>query len=274
MRTTLFGIVLLAILAGCNTGTTSTETVKNGSQSTEATGQGNGSGSQATTLEKEPEVKISVLKPGTGDRKTGKLDRVYVIYTGRLKDGTIFDSNASKESNPFNFQLNMGQVIKGWDRGLLDMKVGEKRKLEIPHQLAYGEEGYAGKIPPKTDLIFEVELLNFYKESEAAEYDAIDLKVGTGAAAKTGNTVTVHYTGTLLNGKKFDSSLDRNKPFSFKIGAKQVIAGWEDGVVGMKVGGKRKLVLPPDLAYGMAGSPPAIGPAEMLVFEIELLKVE
>src|SRR6186713_192868 len=87
-----------------------------------------------------------------------------------------------------------------------------------------------------------------------------DLVPGKGAAAKTGDTVKVHYTGTLLNGTKFDSSLDRNEPFEFKLGASMVIKGWDEGVVGMKVGGKRKLTIPADMAYGKNGRPPTIPP--------------
>jgi FKBP-type peptidyl-prolyl cis-trans isomerase len=100
-----------------------------------------------------------------------------------------------------------------------------------------------------------------------------DLEVGTGDEAKTGKTVSVHYTGTLTNGSKFDSSLDRGKPFEFQLGAGRVIKGWDQGVVGMKVGGKRKLTIPSDLAYGTRGFPPVIPPNSTLVFEIELLGV-
>jgi len=100
-----------------------------------------------------------------------------------------------------------------------------------------------------------------------------DLAPGKGAAAKTGDTVKVHYTGTLLNGKKFDSSLDRKEPFEFKLGAGQVIKGWDEGVVGMKVGGKRKLTIPVDMAYGKAGRPPTIPPNSPLLFEVELVAI-
>jgi FKBP-type peptidyl-prolyl cis-trans isomerase len=100
-----------------------------------------------------------------------------------------------------------------------------------------------------------------------------DLMVGSGDEAKTGKTVSVHYTGTLTDGSKFDSSLDRGKPFEFQLGAGRVIKGWDQGVVGMKVGGKRKLTIPSDLAYGARGFPPVIPPDSTLVFEIELLGV-
>ncbi len=101
-----------------------------------------------------------------------------------------------------------------------------------------------------------------------------DLKVGTGAEATKGTDVTVHYTGTLINGKKFDSSLDRGQPFTFSLGAGQVIKGWDEGVAGMKVGGKRKLFIPAKLAYGDREVGGGLIPANSdLIFEVELLKV-
>ena len=100
-----------------------------------------------------------------------------------------------------------------------------------------------------------------------------DLKVGTGAEAKSGKQVTVHYVGTLTNGQKFDSSRDRGRGFEFALGAGQVIQGWDQGVAGMKVGGLRKLTIPPELGYGARGYPPVIPPNSTLVFEVELLGV-
>jgi FKBP-type peptidyl-prolyl cis-trans isomerase len=100
-----------------------------------------------------------------------------------------------------------------------------------------------------------------------------DIKVGTGLEAKAGDQVSVHYTGTLTDGTKFDSSLDRNEPFQFSLGAGQVIKGWDQGVVGMRKGGKRKLTIPSELGYGASGSPPKIPPNATLVFEIELLSI-
>ncbi|HHH30263.1 MAG TPA: FKBP-type peptidyl-prolyl cis-trans isomerase [Polyangiaceae bacterium] len=101
-----------------------------------------------------------------------------------------------------------------------------------------------------------------------------DVKVGDGPEAQTGDEVKVHYTGRLLKtNAKFDSSLDRGEPFTFKLGEGAVIKGWDQGVVGMKVGGKRKLTIPSDLAYGKAGSPPKIPADAPLVFDVELLEI-
>ena len=101
-----------------------------------------------------------------------------------------------------------------------------------------------------------------------------DLRQGNGAEARNGQSVTVHYVGTLVSGSKFDSSRDRGEGFTFKLGAGQVIKGWDQGVLGMKVGQLRKLTIPPELAYGARGFPPVIPPNSTLVFEVELLAVK
>ncbi len=98
-----------------------------------------------------------------------------------------------------------------------------------------------------------------------------EIKVGTGAAAQTGQHVKVDYTGWLTNGKKFDSSVGTGKPFDFLLGGGQVIKGWDEGIVGMKVGGKRQLRIPADLAYGAAGYPPVIPPNSTLIFDVQLV---
>jgi len=101
-----------------------------------------------------------------------------------------------------------------------------------------------------------------------------DTKVGTGSAVKSGDTISINYVGTLTNGTKFDSSYDRGAPFETQIGVGQVIKGWDQGVIGMKVGGKRKLSIPSDLGYGMRGAGAAIPPNADLIFEVELMGIK
>ena len=105
-------------------------------------------------------------------------------------------------------------------------------------------------------------------------FRSIDQVVGTGDIATSGQTVSVHYTGWLTNGKKFDSSVDRGQPFSFRLGVGQVIKGWDEGVQGMKIGGKRKLTIPSNLGYGARGAGGLIPPHATLVFDVELLSLQ
>jgi FKBP-type peptidyl-prolyl cis-trans isomerase len=119
---------------------------------------------------------------------------------------------------------------------------------------------------------FEIDSTALTKTASGLQYQ--DVVIGTGQRAASGQVAVVHYTGWLTDGTKFDSSRDRGQPFSFPIGGGQVIAGWDEGVAGMKVGGRRKLVIPPDLGYGPAGSPPVIPAAATLVFDVELLEVK
>jgi FKBP-type peptidyl-prolyl cis-trans isomerase len=200
-------------------------------------------------------------------------DLVAVKYKGTLKDGSVFDTNDRPDAPPFAFVVGNRQVIPGWDQGVKGMRKGGTRKLSIPAELGYGSRGAGDSIPPNTDLYFEVELLDVVKKGEEHIYDDADVKVGSGPAAKRGDKVTIHYTGTLVNGKKFDSSHDRNQPFTFTLGANEVVPGFDAGVQGMKQGGVRKLRIPPELAYGNMGQGNSIPPNSILVFEIELLKI-
>ncbi|MCP4637809.1 MAG: FKBP-type peptidyl-prolyl cis-trans isomerase [Methyloversatilis sp.] len=205
--------------------------------------------------------------PGTGHEAAAGQE-VSVHYTGWLTDGRKFDSSKDR-NDPFSFQLGAGQVIRGWDEGVAGMKEGGVRKLTIPPELGYGARGAGGVIPPNATLVFEVELLAVVRNE--GELVIEELTPGTGKEAQPGQRVTVHYTGWLTDGRKFDSSKDRKQPFSFHLGAGQVIRGWDEGVAGMKEGGVRKLTIPAHLGYGRRGAGGVIPPNATLVFEVELL---
>jgi FKBP-type peptidyl-prolyl cis-trans isomerase len=229
-----------------------------------------------------PGLQIDDTLPGTGAAARAGQP-VTVHYTGWLHDPTAPDGRGRKfdsskdRGDPFEFALGAGQVIRGWDEGVQGMRAGGTRVLTIAPELGYGARGAGGVIPPNATLVFEVELL---AEPERQPLQITDLVTGGGAEASAGVRVSVHYTGWLhdpsaadARGRKFDSSKDRGQPFSFQLGAGQVIRGWDDGVQGMKVGGTRVLVIPPELGYGPRGAGGVIPPNATLVFEVELLGV-
>lgn len=214
---------------------------------------------------------------------------VVVEYTGWLEDGQMFDSSF-KRPTPFVFSIGKGQVIKGWDEGVADMKPGGRRQLKIPGKLGYGARGSPPRIPPDATLVFDVELKevkpprvvpesmtkvapkNYTTTESGLKYH--DFVVGEGKPAERGKTVHVEYTGWLEDGTMFDSSYKRASAIAFPLGRGRVIKGWDEGVESMKVGGKRQLHIPSDIAYGERGRPPVIPPNSTLIFEVELVDVE
>jgi len=357
------------------------------------------------------------------NQKAHEGDKVTVHYGGFLQDGKKFDSSFDR-SQPFTFTMGVGQVIPGWDQGLLGVCAGEERHLVVPATLAYGDRGAGDVIPPGAILLFDIVIVDVerantkqeeelkqkqkqqeeakkkreeeerrrleekqkkeqdervrqeqkakaeeeerrrkeeeerqriekeenrrkelkrkeeqkrkkeqrkreeeerkrieeeskrkeeeklrrqeaqreqesqrrkeeeeYKSPEEEYYyyedypsesscEPGELKMQVthspgrcGKIAREGDQLTMHYTGKLSNGRKFDSSVDRNKPFQFTLGVGQVIAGWDEGLSGMCVGEKRTLVIPPDLAYGEQGVGAVIPPCSVLVFDVELLDI-
>ena len=269
--------------------------------------------------------KVDVVKQGSGDEiKAGQLIKVHykgfllsamqdsakVVDSTKVADSVktaaapqtadstqVADSLApqtlqpfanSYEGEPLEFTIGVGQVIPGWDKGLMGMKVGEIRKLTVPYQMAYGENSLEG-IPPYSDLYFEVELVHAEKAMEPDKFPqnvdklkwkdvakglkSYDEKVGTGKPATAGVVLKTHYTGWLLSGRKFGSSKDLGKPLSVVMGAGKMIKGWEVGLEGMKEGGVRWLRVAPSMGYG-ATAYSMIPSNSTLVFRVELVSSE
>ena len=189
---------------------------------------------------------------------------------------------------PLEFTLGVGQVIPGWEKGILGMKVGEIRYLTVPAVMAYGERSMDG-IPPNSDMYFEVELVHadppmepdkFPQNVEGLKWNelskglkAYDEKVGTGKPAVPGASLKTHYTGWLLSGRKFGSSKDLGKPLEVMLGNGKLIRGWEEGLEGMREGGVRWLRVSPGMGYG-AMAYTMIPSNSTLVFRVELLESE
>lgn len=221
---------------------------------------------------------------GAEATKNSTISTNFTIWVKTNKGYSYIDQ--SPAGSPLSFVIGRGDtVFPGWEEGVTGMKVGGKRLLVIPPDLALGSEGNS-VIPANSTLVMEIELTDLKEPQVATQVDEkdftttesglkyYDLKNGTGDSPKTGQTVVVHYTGWLTDGTQFDSSVDRGEPFSFVLGEGNVIAGWEEGLATMKVGGKRQLVIPPDLGYGDQGGGSVIPPGATLIFEVELLEVK
>jgi peptidylprolyl isomerase len=194
--------------------------------------------------------------------------------------------NTQERNQPVKFVLGSNAFIKGTDDGITGMKPGGVRTIIIPSELAYGEKGM-GPIPPNTDLKLVIELLEV-KDRIVVEMWDVDsstfnttksglryaiLKEGEGVEADSGKVVTVHYSGYLESGTKFDSSVERDEPFSFVLGMRQVIPGWDEGLSFMKKGTKARFIIPPDLGYGSMELA-QIPANSTLIFDVELLDLQ
>ncbi len=236
---------------------------------------------------------------------TGKVvndgDMVSIQFTGWVaKDSANLFSDWSKDTSktyqtigsskqigqPIKYVLGKNQFIKGLDEGIVGMKVGGTRTIIIPSKLAYGEKGM-GPIPPNSDLKVVVELENAKKPVTVTEWDVDSskfvttpsglkyaiIKEGEGPTIDSGKVVTVNYSLFLKDGKKIESSVERDEPFKFKYKVQPVIKGWEEGISLLKKGSKAQLIIPPSLGYGARDNGP-IPANSTLVFDIEVLDVK
>lgn len=212
--------------------------------------------------------KLQIKDTTVGKGEAAKVgDYITVDYTGKLTSGKVFDSSKKPGREPFKLILGAGQVIKGWDQGIVGMKVGGKRTLTIPASLGYGAAGAPPDIPGGATLVFDVELHKV--DRVKVEF----MKAGKGEGAKPGDTVQVHYKGSLTSGKKFDSSYDRGQPMPVQLGQQGLIPGFTMGLLGIKAGEKRKVTIPSELAYGNREVGGLIPANSTLVFELEAVSI-
>ncbi|HEY4754426.1 MAG TPA: FKBP-type peptidyl-prolyl cis-trans isomerase [Ignavibacteriaceae bacterium] len=237
---------------------------------------------------------------GTGRAaKLGDLVSVH-FRAWVIKDSTDIYKDWSKDSTrqattigssidfgqPVKFKLGDSAFIKGVDEGIVGMKVGGTRTIIIPSNKAYGEMGF-GPVPPNSSLKVVINLVDVKDIVVAKSWDIDSTKIvtsksglkyvilqsGMGEKADSADLVTVHYTGFLTDGKIFDSSVERDEPFKFRLKLQPVIPGWEEGVKLLGKGGKAKLIIPPALGYG-AMPVGSIPPNSTLIFDVEVLNVE
>lgn len=232
------------------------------------------------------ELGIIEVIDGTGEvAETGDL--VDVHYVGVFNDGVEFDASWSRGAESFQFVLGEGMVIEGWDNGVVGMAVGGRRQLWIPYEAAYGADGRPPSIPAESDLVFVVDLLKVTKrisedaapelvlpDSVSGELEVTDVVDGTGPELGAGDTAEVHFILQAFNTQVvIDSSYERGFPVPLEIGTGRLFPGFEQGLTGMQVGGRRLLVIPPDLAFGDDGVEPDIGPGETLVILVDLISI-
>lgn len=245
------------------------------------------------TVKMSKGMEYTITATGNGPlAKNG--DNVSMLYTGKFLDGTVFDATSNRGDQPFTFKLGKHQVIQGWDSIVAKLHGGDKATMRIPAEYAYGAQ-QRGAIPANSTLIFEVEVLDIIAPPTqwvvTKKMDTIttasglkivmfksatkkEIKKNLAPKPAVGETVTVHYSGFNLDGTMFDSSVERNQPFSFMLGKGQVIKGWDEGIGMLRKGEKAKLIIPYNLAYGESGRPPVIQPKATLIFDVELIDIK
>ena len=214
---------------------------------------------------------------GTGETALpGDIVRIRYVAWLWEEDGT--DRKGQQvDSGEFEFVLRVDQTLPAFQDGLVSMRVGGLRRMQVPPEYGVGREGL-GNIPPGSTLVIEVELLEVrLVVTDSAPFQIIDLREGDGAVAADGYQLTVVYAGYLYDasmpagqGRQFEVN---NEGITFPLGLGEVIEGWDEGLVGMRENGERRLIIPPEMAYGEQGQRPAIPPNATLLFDVTLVSV-
>lgn len=228
-------------------------------------------------------LEYTITEKGNG-KKPLVGDKVIVHYTGKLTNDTVFDSSV-KRGEPFSFKLGAGQVIKGWDEAFQLLQAGDKATIKFGPELGYGAQEM-GKIPANSTLIFDIELLDVVegirawdvkgkdtiKTASGLKYIMIQRKDGEKVAS--GKKVTFNYNSFLIDGKMFDSSIERGKPLTVKVGQGQLFPGLDEGLQLLNKGEKAKFIIPYQLAFGEKGIPPQIPEKADVIFDVEITDIQ
>jgi peptidylprolyl isomerase len=229
-------------------------------------------------------IEYMVTSKGDGP-KVQSGDRVSVLYKGMLTNDTVFDASYLHNNEPYTFSIGKRGVIAGWDSVIIHLHGGDKARMTLPPKYGYGQRAM-GKIPANSTLIFEVEIMDIAPKPvmwDSKGKDTITTPSGLkivmfekhpeNEMPKTGQMVSVHYSGYLTNGEMFDSSVERGQPYPFPLGRGQVIKGWDEGIALLHKGEKAQLIIPASLGYGDRGNGRIPGKAT-LIFDVQLVEIK
>ncbi|XP_018590122.1 peptidyl-prolyl cis-trans isomerase FKBP9-like [Scleropages formosus] len=220
-----------------------------------------------------PEDKVQVKtyhRPERCGREVRVSDFVRYHYNGTLLDGTLFDSSHTR-LRTYDTYVGIGWLIAGMDQGLLGMCVGEKRIITMPPFLGYGENGDGSDIPGQASLVFDVVLLDLHNPKDGIAVEKQQVPEKCPRRSKAGDYMRYHYNGTLLDGTPFDSSYSRNSTYNTYIGMGYLIAGMDEGLLGVCIGERRRVTIPPHLAYGEEGTGTTVPGSAVLVFDVHVV---
>uniref|UniRef100_A0A4W6CMS2 peptidylprolyl isomerase n=1 Tax=Lates calcarifer TaxID=8187 RepID=A0A4W6CMS2_LATCA len=212
----------------------------------------------------------TITTPKDCKRSVMRTDFVRYHFNGTLLDGTLFESSYTRKQTQ-NSLVGEGWLVKGMDEGLLGMCVGEIRNIVIPPFKAYGEKGSGKEIPPQATLVYDVLLVDIHNPKDNVTIEDQVVSESCTRRSVAGDYIRYHYNGTFLNGVTFDTSYQRNSTYNTYIGMGYVISGMDQALLGVCTGERRRVIIPPHLAYGEQGAGDIIPPSAVLVFDLHII---